>query len=1314
MSNQFKYRQDTDVKHSASKSLIFQAVDWKADDVEIPNDDPDDDTPEEKEYDITCFGCMSDGTSVGMTIKGFCPYFYVKIPQTWAKAQIKKLMRVIRRKVYYKHQEALVSSDIVKRKEFLGFTAETNFKYLEIVVKNLGAYYSYRRAFQNTEDDPLKISSISSSRTFSFQLYESNITPFIRFFHLNSIRPAGWIKLSPNTYKVVKSKVRRKTKCQIEIVVDDWKSVKYHESDEIAPLLVASMDIECTSGDGTFPQARRKDDKIIQICTTIHRYGETECCLKHCVTLNKSDPIDGVIIEECKSERQLILKWTKFINRLSPDVLTGYNIWGFDFEYMYDRAKLFSCEKRFLDISKLRNFHPKDLIEKNLSSSAMGNNFLKYFDAPGIIQIDLLKFVLREGDKLTSYKLNNVAKHYLKSQKVDLSPKELFKNYKIGTPEKMREIAVYCVQDCVLCNELIMKLEVIANQIGMANVCIIPLAYNFLRGLGIRIYSIVLNYTTQFGYVIPVITKDEKASQESYEGAIVLEPNTGIFFEPVTVMDYASLYPCSMISANISHDSLVMDEKYNNHPDYNYYDITYDDYAYEMSGRTKKKIKTGTQTTCRYARNKNGDMGILPRILVELLDKRRETRRSIKFKTVMKKTKSGKTTKIIGSVVHETKTMMHFKDKNKKVRKVKKSNIISMDDTYAPFQRAILNGLQMAYKVVCNTVYGQCGASTSAISCRKLAASTTAEGRKVLYEAKYFVEREYPGAKTVYGDSVTADTPIMIKTPNSEIKHITIDKLESENDIWYQYNSDKKATDINNISIWTETGWTPIKRVIKHKVNKKIFRVLTHTGVVDVTEDHSLLNPDGEKITPNECKVGTKLLQSFPDVSELPKESRFSEIDSYLSSVETYDLEFTNKLEASVHYTLMKKLGYNVSINIRADKPNIYRLTGTKIKQRKTANAIKKIVDVTHLYQGQYVYDLETENHHFMAGVGNIIVHNTDSIFVNFTPYIRANPKKFGKNPSDKEILQLTMDLSIEAAQGVTNILREPQQLEPEKTFWPFILFSKKRYTGLKYEFDVNKYKQTSMGIVLKRRDNANIVKKIYGGIVDIILKEKNIEKSVEFYKKSIQNLLEGNVDINDLVITKSIRAEYADPTKIAHKLLADRMGRRDPGNKPQSNDRIPYCYISEKAIKCVSCRRTVNPKNAICLVCNEMFCPSHIHCNNHMCTPRCKYCWNEKNVKQCSTCKAYFCGNHRTSHKCSKLNPKLLQGHRIENYKYIIEKKIPIDYRYYVDRQLLKPISQIYDLTDIDTNSILKDILRKDDNLKTGQREITSFFKFK
>ena len=87
------------------------------------------------------------------------------------------------------------------------------------------------------------------------------------------------------------------------------------------------------------------------------------------------------------------------------------------------------------------------------------------------------------------------------------------------------------------------------------------------------------------------------------------------------------------------------------------------------------------------------------------------------------------------------------------------------------------------------------------------------------------------------------------------------------------------------------------------------------------------------------------------------------------------------------------------------------------------------------------------------------------------------------------------------------------------------------------------------MGIVLKRRDNAPIVKDIYGGVIDIILNKKNIKAAINYYKTRITNLLDGVVNIDDLVISKSIKAteSYSNPTQIAHKVLADRIGERDP-----------------------------------------------------------------------------------------------------------------------------------------------------------------------
>ena len=44
------------------------------------------------------------------------------------------------------------------------------------------------------------------------------------------------------------------------------------------------------------------------------------------------------------------------------------------------------------------------------------------------------------------------------------------------------------------------------------------------------------------------------------------------------------------------------------------------------------------------------------------------------------------------------------------------------------------------------------------------------------------------------------------------------------------------------------------------------------------------------------------------------------------------------------------------------------------------------------------------------------------------------------------------------------------------------------------------------MGIVLKRRDNAPIVKDIYGGIIDILMKEQNTERAISFLKKYLQD----------------------------------------------------------------------------------------------------------------------------------------------------------------------------------------------------------------
>ena len=77
-----------------------------------------------------------------------------------------------------------------------------------------------------------------------------------------------------------------------------------------------------------------KGDSIIQIGTTFHRYGSSDCHFKHVITLDSCSDIDGVDeVVSCNKESDVLIEWTKMINRYDPDVITGYNIFGFDMQY---------------------------------------------------------------------------------------------------------------------------------------------------------------------------------------------------------------------------------------------------------------------------------------------------------------------------------------------------------------------------------------------------------------------------------------------------------------------------------------------------------------------------------------------------------------------------------------------------------------------------------------------------------------------------------------------------------------------------------------------------------------------------------------------------------------------------------------------------------------------------------------------------------------------------------------------------------------------------------------------------------------------
>jgi len=909
-------------------------------------------------------------------------------------------------------------------------------------------------------------------------------------------------------------------------------------------------------------------DPIIQIGVVLSRQGVA--VKKHIWVLGSCDreavkppgltvPIEVYVFHE---EAALIRSWSKWMETADPDVLVGYNVFGFDERFVWDRAQELKIESCLKSWSRLTSTKPA-LEKKELSSAAMGDNTMYVLKHTGRLQIDLLHYI-RKNYPLDSYTLDNVSATFvsgavlgaLKEEKKnefrfstkstkgtvigrfitlldeendrvvdrcivigvepkslvvkidggratleehgaapvrwaqvkdDITPQQIFASHR-GTEKDRAMIARYCLVDCDLVMELFQKLDVLNNAIAMANVCSVPVGYIFTRGQGIKIESLIFKEARKEDKLICMLPSASRGSDDSedpsYEGAIVLDPKTGIYIDdPVTVLDFASLYPSTIISENISHDTLIWVKEYNlkgalvkivegsdafdNLPGASYVNIEFDLLVPDPASSLKHppKVKLGTRTA-RYiqvpvkGRDSVGNEGTIPKILKMLLSSRKAARKEAEKEP---------------------------------------------DE----FKKALLDAKQLAYKLTANSLYGQLGSGTFKIRRQVLAASTTAYGRKQLLFAKECIETVYGvdttavGCKTagkdprccaeyVYGDSVTGETEVFVRCGGEDTEVIPIRDLEDlePDGSWVSY-GDKECYELSDCESWTETGWTRIHRIIRHRTSKALYRVYTQDGHIEVTQDHSLLTSNGHMIRPGDLKEGMKLLS-------------------------------------------------------------------TKYKDGDTVRGLVLVEP----FEDPIVYDLTTDNHHFQAGPEGLIVHNTDSVFMKFNP---KNPKT-GERLHGMEALVAAKAITEEAGHLVSGCLKAPHDFEFDKMFRTFCLLSKKRYVGDMSEGDLDDFHRKAMGIVMKRRDNAPIVKYVYGGVIDRILdpsltdSTEGVKSAFAFVQETARSLLQEKIPMSKLTITKSLKAEYKSMP--AHKMLANRIAERDPGNAPSTTERIPFVYI--------------------------------------------------------------------------------------------------------------------------------------------------------
>ena len=1218
------------------------------------------------------------------------------------------------------YENSIVDSHIIERSKLYGFDNNKQHRFICIKFKNTTSMNKVKNLWYNIEKDYNSRFGLKYKlKTFEFrgyktELYEAKLPPLLRFFHINEINPSGWIEIPLD--KVMEE--TDKTYCKHEFTIKFHDIISLPKKETPVPAVIASYDIEASSSHGDFPVAiktyrklvgdiithwtverkkitkKSKDaqkalivkliraafkfgeqiegiayvfpknkvhetglmdaiytllseplhniiesgrqeeyqisidddddernmrpkwgpyvkkkatmldylndkkcdaskkldiideaakiilpklegDKVTFIGTTFMRVGESRPFLNHMAVLGDCDEVvidhSTTIIDCYDEERDLLMGWTEMMREQHPDILIGYNIFGFDWKFMCDRAQELECfkpgfgdNKSDEDIWFTELSRNKDQICRKIEKEikiASGTHQLTYMETPGIIQIDLYNYFRREVN-LGSYKLNNVASHfigdYVKS----------FENQK---------------DTCIVKSNNLMGLQ-------QGNfICFELIAHS------------VDSY--EHGKKFKVLELDE---------------NDGVF----------------VVEGNI-------------HPD------------------KAKKLRWGL-----------GKDDISPQDIFEL-SKGSDSDRAIIAKYCFQDC----------NLVHHL-----FRKNDILTGMSEQASICSVPIDYVVMRGQGIKLLSFIAKKCRekNTLMPvvekpeHAGGYEGAI-CLKPKRNLYIEDPVAVvdYSSLYpscMISENISHDSKVWSKEYDLDGNLLLTTGERNKKgEFKYDNLKGFEYVDVEYNRyEWIRKDAKKKEIKVKVG-TKICRFAQYPDNKKSIMPSTLQGLLAARKAtrskiifKTLTLKDGSE------KIG--IVSKKDDMYEVTmitlEDERVKKKTSLISVNEVVDIKDT-------YNAFMKNVYNQRQLSIKIVANSLYGQTGARtssfyepdIAASTTATGRKLLIYGQRVIEEVYGDAICDTKYGKVMTKAEYIYGDTDSVF--FTFHLTDLD---GNKIKGKRALEMTIELACEAGKLATKFLKDPHDLEYEKTFDPLLLLNKKKYVGMLYEMDANKGKRKEMGIVLKRRDNAPIVKDVYGGVIDILMKEHNIEEAIEFVKKCLQDIVDEKYPLEKLIITKKLNSFYKNPQSIAHKVLADRMGKRDPGNKPSVGSRVPFVYIQTKG--------------KVKLQGDRIESPDFIRANNI----RPDYAFYITNQIMLPVAQVFALilekiPSYRRNVKAFKRKCEFLrQVHGDDEEKY------------YKKEEKLR-IAEVKKI-------IFEDALRQANNIKTGQKTIQSFFK--
>ena len=1155
-------------------------------------------------FHIQMFGLNEHGETCSLYIKDFKPFIYIKMGKNWddnwddnKKSSMKEEFMDNLKKTEGINEKSIEKYEFVKYKTLYDFDDGKMHTFLKITCKHYMVINKIKELYYDRKEQKL-IDGIDLQGDPTF-LYESQIPPLLRYFHIKEISPSGWVEL--------KSPIRinkKTTTCKYEYAIKYDNVIPMPHKETAVPYKVCSFDIEASSSHGDFPLAQKTysnlgyqlvnyfiqnkisrevaETTFVEVLQCAFGFAEhldiDKIYLKQSLNLESFESIIETILKETSKEVK-----NKKISKQRIDYLLSNNDDNEKFEKKFQPYKKGAildmlCDDKYDRMQKIINI--TDVLDK--------------------------KFPAIEGDKVTYIG----SSFCYAGESPYLEHCIVLDDKGIGVMElesDISELEVYKDEKDVLCAW--------TNIIQREDPDII-IGYNIF-GFD---YPFMFKRAIENGCLRDFLKLGRKKDK------ICVKNESAPKLEEMNIRLASGDFNLNYIlmEGRLQIDLLVYMRKDSG---FSFSSFKLDSVAGELISDKVSNTEPCKQGTKIYTRNKKG-LSLNSYVVFYIISHTSDPYNN------------GEKFKIIGI---EKDYFIIDKEVNFNDLKIKwglSKDDVSPQDIFrmtneGPEERSVIAKYCIQDCNLVHQLFQKVDILTAYVEMAKLCSVPMSflmfrgQGIKLTsYVAKKCREKNTLMPLISKGDYEEAYEGAIVLEPKC---NLYLEDPVACVDYGSLYPSSIISENISHDSkVWTKTFNLEDELLeeygIKNEAGEFIYDNLPNYEYVDIKYDTYT-----KKKGPTESSADVKVITGY----KICRYAQFSEGRAILPAILEELLaarKATKKLMKQTDDPFMKNILDKRQLSIKITANSVYGQTGAKTSTfyeidaaasttavgRKLLTYARKIIE--SVYKNKVC---DTEKYGQVRTNAEYIYGDTDSVFFTF------NLEELDGTPiKDKKALEITIELAKEAGEIATSFLKYPHDLEYEKTFLPFALLSKKRYVGVLYEEDIECGYRKSMGLVLKRRDNAPIVKDVYGGIIDILLNERSINKAKEFLQKCLQDIIDENIDINKLIISKALRGFYKNPSQIAHKVLADRMGERNPGNKPTPGERIPYVYIVNK-----------------------------------------------------------------------KAN---LQGEKIENPTYIKEKKLKIDYAFYISNQIMKPVLQLFALVLYDMPEFKRKVDNFEDRLET------------